>query len=190
MAVDVAFKTHSHNAETQSGQSIVEFLILLPFLIGLTVIMIRANTAIQFSIVDQQYARAQAFFLAFNHNTYPSLLGSDGAPALRSVLTEDAQNQLVLGVSNQAPPDSDEANFQPDAQVQRVARTLKKAGAIGAPGEQPTERGHVRVRNTVGMCIPSTVIQAGGRIVPNSSANRLQGLSPQSFLLCRSTLGE
>ena len=50
----------------EDGQSIVEFLVSLPLLVGLAVVLIRVNSAIQMSIVNQQYARAQTLNLTYN----------------------------------------------------------------------------------------------------------------------------
>jgi len=45
---------------SERGQSVLEFVFMLPILLGLIVIMVRSNTVIQMSIVNQKYARAQA----------------------------------------------------------------------------------------------------------------------------------
>ena len=49
----------------------LEFLVMLPLMVGLAMLMIRVNTVIQMGIVNQQYARAQALFVAGNGSEYP-----------------------------------------------------------------------------------------------------------------------
>ncbi len=44
----------------ESGQSVLEFLLLIPLIVALTVLLVKMNAVIQVSIVNQQYARAQA----------------------------------------------------------------------------------------------------------------------------------
>ena len=80
-------------AANEEGQSVFEFLLMLPVMIGLVVIMAEVNTAIQVSIVDQQYARAEATFLTFNSPIYPE------RDAIRIPnLDQKGYNQMLIGV--------------------------------------------------------------------------------------------
>ncbi|MEO5970142.1 MAG: hypothetical protein ABIQ95_09460, partial [Bdellovibrionia bacterium] len=56
-------KTVKSNNE---GQSVIEFIFMLPLLIGMSTLLVNINTAIQMGIVNQQYARFQTLFLTFN----------------------------------------------------------------------------------------------------------------------------
>src|SRR5688500_8394742 len=95
----------------ETGQSILEFLMMLPMLIGFCIMLMRVNMAIQISIVNQQYARAQTLFLTFNSPHYPSLE--------RQVqdLTPNSMNQMLLGVSDNVAV----AGYTPKAPVQLIA---------------------------------------------------------------------
>lgn len=131
------------------GQSLVEFMIFLPFMIGLAILMVRVNTAIQISIVDQKYARAQALFLAYNSPHYPE------KGAKRFSMADFGFNQLLLGVSGNLDTNG-QSSYVPEATVQSVARDPKSPAALSASNEEQTEpsttRSNVRVRNTVTLC--------------------------------------
>lgn len=56
-----------------SGQSVIEFALLLPMLVAFFYVMIQAESAITTSIVNQKYARMRVHFMAFNHRYYPQI---------------------------------------------------------------------------------------------------------------------
>jgi hypothetical protein len=142
----------------EEGQSLLEFVLMLPLLVGLSIIMVRVNQAIQVSIVNQQYARADALFLSFNSPIYPVL-------AKQTRLIQFGTNQLILGVGDNVAGDGD-ANYRPKATVQLIARS-KKVQASDAPGEEPPTRSLVRVRGTVTLCTNTfTVKGASGQASP------------------------
>lgn len=137
----------------ERGQSVLEFLILVPLMVGLIILLVRVNSAIQVAIVDQQYARAQTLFLTMNSNTYPRL-------ALRvGQLDKKDYNQMILGVSDTAPPpgDSGAGSFPPDATVQDIGG--KKVRGSDEPQAEPEQRSLVRVRNTVALCTQNNVVR-------------------------------
>ncbi len=137
----------------ESGQSIFEFLFAMPMLIGMVMILIRLNTAIQMSLVNQQYSRAQALFLAYNSPFYPELEKQEN-------LVGKSTNQLMVGVSdNPATP-----NYFPKASVQLIGRNRKSAGS-NAPQEEPPLRSLVRVRNSVTLCTRSYFLGSGQPIL-------------------------
>jgi hypothetical protein len=135
----------------EDGQSIVEFLISLPLLVGLAVVLIRVNSAIQMSIVNQQYARAQVLNLAYNSPFYPE-------KSRRVILERSKMNQLILGVSENIPGSG---NFIPKASTQRVTRLPTLRGPE-VPQEEPKQRANVRIRDTVTLCTQSFVYKPGG----------------------------
>lgn len=61
-------KTRRH---AQSGQSMMEFAILIPLLIGLMALMVEVETVISGAIVGQKYVRQHLHFLFFNSRNYP-----------------------------------------------------------------------------------------------------------------------
>jgi hypothetical protein len=144
-------------ANNDEGQSVLEFLLMLPMMVGLVVILVRINTAIQISIVDQQYARAQTLTLAYNNPVFPLL-------RLREPhLTAIGYNQMVLGVSDN-PANNDEGHYTPKAATFYIARTKGKPS--GEDQAQPNERALVRIRNTVTLCTQPNVMAKGGGPAP------------------------
>jgi hypothetical protein len=136
---------------SQRGQSVIEFLLLLPMLVGLVVIMLRVNTAIQVSIVNQQYARAQTLFLTMNHHTYPDLY--------QRVPNFDPYgfNQMMLGVAEETLLESTPENQHPSAPTQNVTRRPSRQDDDAQ--QEPPERGMVRIRNTITLCTQPNVIR-------------------------------
>lgn len=166
----------ARHARDESGQSVLEFLILLPLMLGLTVLTVRMNMAIQVSIVNQQYSRAQALQLAFHSPNYPELK-----------YQREGNNQLILGVSENMP-DADGASYYPEATVSIVARNRRLANRPGGEQEQPNERSHVRIRNTVTLCTPSNSIQTSDGWTMAGGDGLREGITPQSFAYCRGSL--
>src|SRR4051812_32338299 len=115
--------------EREEGQSIIEFLLMLPMLLGITMILIKLNIAIQIAIVDQQYARAQALFLAFNSPYYPSVQKREQR------LVPSGTNQLITGVSDNAD-EGGQGTYVPKATVQPITRS-KRVTASDAAHEEP-----------------------------------------------------
>lgn len=147
----------------EGGQSVLEFLVALPLLIGMTLLLIRINTAIQISIVDQQYARAQTLALALNSPFYPANNHKMGD------LVGKKANQLLVGISDNPAGNGD---YVPKATVQMITRNKNKVG-INTDQEEPSSRGLVRIRNTVTLCAPTYFIGAGQAIL---------NLSPPSYV--------
>lgn len=142
----------------QSGQSVIEFLLMLPLLVGMTLLLIKVNTAIQMSIVNQKYARAQALFIAFNSPVFPR------RGSIASNFVEKNTNQMVVGVSeNSFTAEAIEAaggDQQPEASTFNIA-PRKVAGGSDAPGEEPAKRKNIRIRNTVSLCTQVNVLGDG-----------------------------
>jgi hypothetical protein len=198
-AAERLLKKAVSSTQGEEGQSVLEFLLMLPVMMGLVVLMTRANSAIQVSLVDQQYARAQALFLAFNSPVFPQL-------AIRIPNLDGKQyNQVVMGVSDNVTNGTGET-YVPKATVQNVARNAKVA-ALGNndPQTEPNPdqgglRALVRVRNTVSLCSQTEVVQAQGAFVPvlpvsvgtngMATAEGPSALtdSPQQFAWCRGVM--
>lgn len=171
---------HAAPVLDRSGQGLLEFLLLLPFLLGLTVLMIRANAAIQMSIVNQRYARAQTHFLTFNSPYYPDF-GLSGNR--KSDMIAGGINAITMGVAEKALEAGEDGDTQPEAPMQMVARSVAKAGAKPAAQENTESSGWVRVWNTVTLCTASHSFQSEGGF---SSMKKIsEGVTPRSFNFCR-----
>jgi hypothetical protein len=154
MAVEV------RGPQGEEGQSVIEFMLMLPLIVGLAMILVRIQTAIQISINNQQYARAQALMLAYNSPVYPNL-------SLReSDVTGKNYNQMVIGVSENTTDStqlSDEGggggNITPKAARHYVAR---RKGVPDRAEAEPSERALVRIHDTVTLCTQTNVVKAAG----------------------------
>ena len=164
----------------EEGQSLLEFLLFLPLLVGMTVVLVRANQAIQMSVVNQQYSRAQALFIAHNSAEFPRRRHHER-------FAHTGSNQMILGVSenNIRMEDGDGNEYVPKAQTQMVARNRRLAGGVPTPGEWVDSTGTVRIRNTVSLCAPSIVMKGGnGRVGPDMP----EIADAKSLLYCASRL--
>jgi hypothetical protein len=152
--------------ENESGQSIVEFLLMVPLLVGMMITAVKVNTAAQVSIVNQQYARAQALFMTYNSPNYPVLSRVDRSFVGNSLNV----NQLVVFVGEEnAPDDSGENTTNPSAPTvpltQDAARTRAPTGGrLGSPART----GKVRVLSSVSLCTQSHTVNSRGGIAPAS----------------------
>jgi len=138
-----------------SGQSLLEFVFGLPLMLGLAILMIKVNMAIQVSIVDQKYARAQALFLTYNSPFYPE---KEKQLKLKKYLL----NQILVGVSGNLDSSANVSDYTPEATVQNIARSPLNKKAMAASNEggtdSMTERANVRVRNTVTLCTQNYMV--------------------------------
>jgi competence protein ComGC len=131
------------------GQSVLELLLVLPLLMAILMMIIRVNTVIQMSIVDQKYARAQTLYIAGNAAEYP----------LRAHIVDElgrsGMNQLVVGVSEDPPSDADgESDGATAASSYYIGRRPGGMGEMTDAGDDITRRTNIRVRNTVTICLP------------------------------------
>ena len=117
-------------------------------------IMMRVNSAIQISIVNQQYARAQATWLAFNYGIFP-----ETKLRLRDFYSKQ-YNEMILGVSKNSPGANTDGGgavaYTPQPMIQDIRRSLAaKQGSNDASlegeGDNP-QRSAVRIRTTVALC--------------------------------------
>lgn len=144
------------NKASESGQSVIEFALLLPMMIALLMVLIRINMTIQMSLVNQQYARAQALFLSFNSPYYPELSKQVDS------LFDRQTNQLVAGVGDTLYNDANPGQGQPDAQVGLVTRSRNVFGSEAPQTEPDTTRSRVRIRDTVTLCTQTVWLGRGG----------------------------
>lgn len=136
----------------ESGQSLLEFLFMLPVMVGLIIIMVRVNSAIQISIVNQKYSRAQALFLTYSSAYYPRRqLVADNFIA-------SGYNRMVIGVADKPISETDN---RAEASTQIVVRDRAGVAGDGPSGQEPAERAVVRVRTTVALCTQTVALGPG-----------------------------
>lgn len=151
----------------ERGQSVLEFVFMLPILIGLIVVMVRSNTAIQISIVNQKYARAQALWLAFNSPYFPRLsfrkAGGENDQFIRH-----GYNRMVIGMAEQPVGDT---GGKAIASTQVVVRGGNTQGASGPSQTEPIDRSEIRIRTTVALCTQTNVVVTAQGIRPAEGDN-------------------
>jgi Flp pilus assembly protein TadG len=180
--------------KNEEGQSVIEFMLVFPFLLGMVILLIQISTAIQISIVNQKYSRAQTLLLTFNHSQYPARRSFDGSSdgiAIRE-LVNIGYNRMVLGVSSRTVGGDEPDSTVPRAMTQWVTRTRSTSMGPGPEREEPTQRSLVRVRTTVGFCTPSWVVVSGSNVRPlvSEQDNFASDFSPSSYAYCRSPRNE
>lgn len=142
------------------GQSLLEFALVLPVVIGLAVVMVRVSSAIQVSIVNQKYSRMQALWYTFNHTYFPPQRGEG---FLQSNFIEPKYNRMTIGVSEE-PLDASAGVTKASATIQSIRRDKTKivSGDNNNAQEEPAQRSQVRVRTTVSICTAPFVVDGSG----------------------------
>lgn len=163
-------------ARAQAGQSLLEFVLMLPVIFGLAKVIYRANMAIQQSIVNQQYARQQTLIITEHSPNYPPKFRMNRSPGSRQRLVDMKTNVLLVGVSEN-PFKEATGDQDPEAPMQLIARSPAAAGGKGPAAEEPSQRSWVRIRTTVALCTPSVVINTENGIVEAGPMNVVSGES-------------
>jgi len=159
------------------GQSLLEFLIALPMMIGISMLLVRVNTAIQASIVQQKYARGAIHFFTWNSPYYPEKnfsgrMGYGGSPQGGA-----GSNDFVLGVSGKTMVDGSGSNRSPQSLEVGITRNGPKHPPQGIPEESRS----VYLRNSLNLCTKSHLLGDGS--LPRFGG---AGLNEQStFNFCR-----
>jgi hypothetical protein len=159
-------------AKEQDGQSLIEFLLMTPMMIGITMTLYWINNGIQIGIVNQKHARAEVFYAIQNSSTYPR------RGLLEENLIPRGWNQMVVGVSDVTGQDG---RILPVPSFQQIVSRGKDVGDDEST-ETPRLRGKPRIRTTVALCTQMNVIEVDGQWRPFHS-RALQRAS--SFPFCR-----
>ena len=165
----------------QSGQSLLEFLLTFPLMIGLVMITVRVNTAIQMAIVDQKYSRAQTLFLTLNAANYPPV-------RFRTNSSNFSRGYHVMnaGVSDNLA--TNDAGFEPEASKQKIVKSRNSAGGSTEDQAEPDQRSEVRIRNTVTLCTPSFSIGSGTNRVMMVGGPDREVQNASEFAYCNNPL--
>jgi len=175
---------------SESGQGMIETLLVLPLIVGLFVLTMRVFSTIQISIVNQKYVRRHALALAGNSAVYPM------AEHRRSKHQTEGRktNVMVLGMTDfvpgigSDPEDGASEQIVPKPQVMRIARARSGDASGSNPSAEPEETSLIRVRTTLGLCVPSAVIAAkAGKEALHAKTLR-EGIKGQDFLYCQGNL--
>lgn len=127
-----------------SGQALIEFLMMMPFLLTFTWYMIHVSMAINKSVVGQQHARSQLFLKMFNHSRGPEL----------SAFTSVARSSFFIGVAKNVIGSGPSVPQAPTETLGIGANPGVNPLANNDSGEASggTMRQVVRIRSAFGIC--------------------------------------
>lgn len=144
--------------EHEEGQSVIEFLIMLPVVVGLAVFMVKVNTVIQMGIVNQQYSRAQALNFSYNSPVYPHL-------ERRPHMIKLKYDQILMGVKEYRA--NEEGDLRTESSTYKITKT---GGSVENQSESIHERSEIRVRNTVTLCTQMNLAGNGKPLIDLNEA--------------------
>ena len=131
-------------AVNRKGQSILEVIIVLPFLFMFVGLLFKMNMGIQMAINNVQIARSQIYKLTVNSPEYPRIYH-------RKRFGQREQDLMILGVSDpSALLEAGEGDMPAIPQLQKVGRRGTPGGSEDE-GEMPL-RTTVRIRETSAIC--------------------------------------
>ena len=133
----------SPNTRSESGQALVEFILLIPIVLMFVWYLVHVNLAINKSIVGQKHARSQLFLKLFNHRSGPML--ADFSQTKRSHFYIGVSEEVVDGAVRPKAP-SEMLGVGPSP---RLFKDVNDDPGEPAPNS-PRQR--VRVRTVFGIC--------------------------------------
>jgi len=137
----------------ESGQALIEFILLIPIVLLFVWYLVHINLAINKSIVGQKHVRSQLFLKMFNHRSGPMF--SEFAQTRRSHFYIGVSGKVVQGeVRPEAPTEM--LGVGPNPKLQQDMND--------EPGEPAanSSRQRVRVRTVFGICTHRKKTQSGG----------------------------
>lgn len=127
----------------ESGQALIEFILLIPIVLMFVWYLVHVNLAINKSIVGQKHARSQLFLKMFNHRSGPMF--SEFSQSKRSHFYIGVSNKVVAGeVRPEAPTEM--LGVGPNPKLQKDMNDEPGEPAVN------TQRQRVRVRTVFGIC--------------------------------------
>ncbi|MBN21627.1 MAG: hypothetical protein CL678_10110 [Bdellovibrionaceae bacterium] len=142
--------------KNDKGQSMIELMVLLPVVIGTLSFLIKTNSAIQVSINNQQYARAQILIYMSNSSNYPRVQDISSWEAEGGGIN---RSKMVFGVSDNIF--SSDADIEPEAVISPIVTKDAEQGSRDTGTEDVKVRGKIRVRTTVALCAPLHFVANG-----------------------------
>jgi hypothetical protein len=148
------------NLLDRKGQAMFETMLFIPMLLMIVALMWRSNSAVQVSIVNQQYARAHALFLTFNSPYYPELKFKSPALSQDDLFMNNNYNQMLIGISEDSIPEG--AAVQAAAPTYSIVAKSATVKGDESAKAMPSKRSTIRVRSTVSLCAPLYYISGSG----------------------------
>ena len=130
----------------QSGQALLEFIIMFPMIIALLWYLLKVQIAINTSIVGQKHARSHIFLKVLNHRDYPIDKEYRENPGSRSV--------FWLGVAGRSISEDTINSPAPIVDLGVGLNPVQLPGSRDDPGEAEADmpRQRVRIRTAFGLC--------------------------------------
>lgn len=130
--------------QEEEGQSLIEFIMLIPIVLAFVWYLVHVSVAINKSIVGQKHARSQLLHKMWNHRSGP--VDKDFASSDRSMFYVGVSGEIAAGDSVKAVAPVEMLGLGPNPK--------KMADANDDPGEPPPNvyRQKVRVRSAFGIC--------------------------------------
>ena len=134
----------SHPRQDERGQSLIEFIMLIPIVLAFVWYLVHVSIAINKSIVGQKHARSQLFHKMWNHRSGPVNRDFDSSP----------RSHFYIGVSGELAAGANVRAVAPFEMLGLGPNPKKMADANDEPGEPPPNvyRQKVRVRSAFGIC--------------------------------------
>lgn len=128
----------------EDGQSLIEFIMLIPIVLAFVWYLVHVSVAINKSIVGQKHARSQLFHKMWNHRSGP--VDRDFKSSDRSMFYVGVSGEIAAGDSVRAVAPFEVLGLGPNPK--------KMANANDEPGEPAPNvyRQKVRVRSAFGIC--------------------------------------
>ncbi len=139
----------SFRRKRRSGQSMLEFAVLLPIFVLLLQVLVQVEMAISTAIVNQKYARGTLHFLMFNHRNYMEmkfLTKNDGTLMRRFWVGVD--DKINYGAATTVKPEA------PTRFIGQPRQKLPEDGLAQVEYDEINRRQKVRIRVTAFTCIP------------------------------------
>lgn len=141
----------------QKGQSLFEFVILLPIMITILGLQYKGNTLSQISINNQKYARAQTLYLAFNSPYFPERRFDGNGNVFFNDVT-----LLELGMSNKVINQQSGNDIPTETKYPLLRAGETEFGNPGSPEGRNKQTGTPVIRTNVAICShPRFVIGSG-----------------------------
>jgi hypothetical protein len=148
---------------SESGQGLVEVILVIPLFFLMVGILYHVNLAAQVAINNVQYARTQLFQLASNQPEYPRMEWRR-PPNSSASMDKYGHSMVILGVNDPSAAVAAEEGdaLEPIPTEENIARSGTQTPGSDAPGEVE-RRTKVRIRTTVAICTQASATKSNGK---------------------------
>lgn len=141
--------------DQRRGQTLLEFLIVLPLILVFIKITLKVNAASQISINNQKALHSKILDLASNSPFFPRIANHEVS------FVKKNRNFMTIGMV--AGPFDDANPATQIAPIHEISRDPATQAIKGPPGQEARSTTGVRVRTSAGMCPQVIAINVNGR---------------------------